>query len=445
MPLPELKQLDVTTPLLQAYQIKMMQGKEERDLQRFGLEQKRFGLEEKRLGMAEEEQTLTKEKALMSIINNTLSAAVLTEDDAGSQAIIDQGEAIAKRIDPRADFSKFRGLKRKGNMVEQPIGELGVLKGPAGEVSAALSIYGEKQYKGKDLDNFMVDIAKKGVTFERPKEKPLEERVAEKKVLSAIETPKTAMEAFLKQKPNATPDEIAVFSQKLKGKIATLTLPDGTVIEIGGAGGDMTPKTKGSIEESLLQSQDSMGRLKKIETTFNRDYLNIGKRIGFAITGWQEKLKGTPVESIVGNAAPKEVAEAEKYWVWRQDSVANLNKEIKWLTGAAMNKEEVPRLQQEVPNPGLGIFDGDAPSQFESKLRNKLSQTKSYIARYNMYLKQGVSPDKIKDMGNKGMLMSENQIKQKINEKAKILEKAGMDKAGIINQLEKEFFTIRAE
>ncbi|MFH1563147.1 MAG: hypothetical protein ABIF11_07010, partial [Nitrospirota bacterium] len=258
-------------------------------------------------------------------------------------------------------------------------------------------------------------------------------------------------------------DELPPGSPKkdiLTARLEKLTQKTGEKIEIDATTGKVTitrgelgkdeptrptPKIKSDIQSALLASQDSMARLKRMETTFNRDYLNIGKRIGFAVTGWQEKLEGTPLESILGKAKPKDVKEATKYWVWRQDSVTNLNKEIKWLTGAAMNKEEVPRLQQEVPNPGLGIFDGDSPSQFDSKLKNKISQTKLYIARYNMYLKQGVTPDKIKEMGDKGMLMSETQIKQKINEKAKILEKSGLSKDEIINQLEKEFFIIKAK
>ena len=258
-------------------------------------------------------------------------------------------------------------------------------------------------------------------------------------------TPKTAMAKYLRDNPNATSEEIAAYANTLKGKGVRMSLPDGTIVEVGGAAGEMTKKTQGTLEGGIIDVQDSISRLNTIKESFDRNYLNVGKRFDFLVTGWKQKWEGTPVGKILGSTKPEEVEKARKYWKFRQDAVANLNKEIKWLTGAAMNKEEVPRLQQEVPNAGLGLFDGDAPDEFESKLYNKISQANLYLARYVMMLRQDITPSKIKGMGKKNMLPGESQVRKAINDYATSLEQQGFDTDEIRSKVRRYFYTMEEE
>jgi hypothetical protein len=214
------------------------------------------------------------------------------------------------------------------------------------------------------------------------------------------------------------------------------------------SGTDIEPlsrRGKGTLENNLIQAQDSVARLEKIRTSLNKDFLNVGKRLTFLKTKWQQKLKGTSLEQIIGAADPEEIRSAEKYWTWRQDSIGNLNKEIKWLTGAAMNKTEVPRIMKEIPNPGLGIFDGDAPDEFETKLNNKLEQTKLYIARYIMMLRQDIIPERIKAMGDQNLLPSESQIRRAIDNYGNELSAQGFNDAEVVQRLNQHFYTVEGD
>ena len=58
----------------------------------------------------------------------------------------------------------------------------------------------------------------------------------------------------------------------------------------------------------------------------------------------------------------------EDFTTLRAKSVSNLNSYIKEMTGAAMSEAEAKRLMAVMPNAGTGVFDGDSPTQFKTKL-----------------------------------------------------------------------------
>ena len=84
--------------------------------------------------------------------------------------------------------------------------------------------------------------------------------------------PTTAMGAFLRQKPNAIPEEIATFEQQLKGKGISMTLPDGTVVEMGGAGqtadAGMKELNKQMGKSLVKQREDAQGAVKALESVY---------------------------------------------------------------------------------------------------------------------------------------------------------------------------------
>jgi len=240
----------------------------------------------------------------------------------------------------------------------------------------------------------------------------------------------------MEKEVQSTGEQISIETDASGRPIVTITKGS-----IGKTPGGMSVRTQGTIEDNLIQAGERMARLKNVKKSFDKDFLNIGKRLKFAMTGWRQKFEGTPVGSIIGKATPEDVQEAKRYWKFRQDSVTNLNKEIKWLTGAAMNKTEVPRLSQEVPTAGLGLFDGDAPDEFESKLNNKIKETNLYIVRYGFLLRQGLSPERIKAMGDKNLLPGEAQIRTMMNDRVGELIDSGLDEISALEQVQKELFT----
>ena len=52
---------------------------------------------------------------------------------------------------------------------------------------------------------------------------------------------------------------------------------------------------------------------------------------------------------------------------------------------------EVPRLTAEVPNAGTGLFDGDDPITFKSKLDSTMKEIRKANVRYRHYRENGIT------------------------------------------------------
>jgi hypothetical protein len=143
---------------------------------------------------------------------------------------------------------------------------------------------------------------------------------------------------------------------------------------------DKTNKTK--VQEQQLNTGDQIARLNNIQFSYRPEFLNIKFRAGQA---WNTlKDKG-------GNLPAEEKATLANYSTYKQNSIQNLNLTIKDLTGAAMGDQEADRIITSLPNPGTGVFDGDSPTEFESKLNNGIQQAKYALARKQYALKNGLN------------------------------------------------------
>ena len=146
--------------------------------------------------------------------------------------------------------------------------------------------------------------------------------------------------------------------------------------------GELSKPTKTKVEEQQLNTGDQIARLNNIQFSYRPEFLNIKFRAGQEWNSLKDKFGGLP--------------EAEKsaltnYSTYKQNSIQNLNLTIKELTGAAMGVQEADRIITSLPNPGTGIFDGDSPTQFESKLNNGIQQAKYALARKQYALKNGLN------------------------------------------------------
>lgn len=143
---------------------------------------------------------------------------------------------------------------------------------------------------------------------------------------------------------------------------------------------DKTNKTK--VQEQQLNTGDQIARLNNIQFSYRPEFLNIKFRAGQEWNSLKDKFGGLP---------PAEKATLSNYSTYKQNSIQNLNLTIKDLTGAAMSDAESGRIISSLPNPGTGIFDGDSPTQFESKLNNGIQQAKYALARKQYALKNGLN------------------------------------------------------
>ena len=127
--------------------------------------------------------------------------------------------------------------------------------------------------------------------------------------------------------------------------------------------GQLSKGTQGKLEEELLATGNAASRLNQIKSTFRPEYLNIQFR------GQQE---WNTLKDKFSSLDPKDKAVLQGYSTYKQNSINNLNQTIKDLTGAAMGVQEAERIIAGAPNAGTGIFDGDSPTNFETKLNNQI-------------------------------------------------------------------------
>jgi len=157
------------------------------------------------------------------------------------------------------------------------------------------------------------------------------------------------------------------------------------IVETGvTAGGGMLQKpTATEIEKEMLADTASMQRLQSIEQSWRPEYNEILPRAGMR---WAE------IKDKFGQLGTGEQQALQDFAAARQDSIANLNRTIKEITGAAMSIPEAERITKEMPNPGTAIFDGDAPTVFKSKLDNAIKKIRLSYARKAYIRTKGFPP-----------------------------------------------------
>ena len=146
--------------------------------------------------------------------------------------------------------------------------------------------------------------------------------------------------------------------------------------------GELSKPTKTEVEKQQLNTGDQIARLNNIQFSYRPEFLNIKFRAGQEWNSLKDKFGGLP---------EAEKATLTNYSVYKQNATQNLNLTIKDLTGAAMSDAEAGRIISTLPNAGTGVFDGDSPTQFESKLNNGIQQTKYALARKQYALKNGLN------------------------------------------------------
>lgn len=146
--------------------------------------------------------------------------------------------------------------------------------------------------------------------------------------------------------------------------------------------GTLSKTTAGEVEKGVITTADAVTRLNNIQFSYRPEYQNIGFRTKQAWGTLKDKF---------GGLSPTEKTQLTNYSQYRQNSLQNLNQTIKDITGAAMGIQEAERIIATLPNAGAGIFDGDSPTEFESKLNNGIAQTKYALARKNYALRKGLN------------------------------------------------------
>ena len=158
--------------------------------------------------------------------------------------------------------------------------------------------------------------------------------------------------------------------------------PDGRLIRMstgrkgaGGADSNLSTATVNKIQKKQLDAQEGMARLDNIQALYEPRFQQIPTRLGMKWTSLKSKFD-------VGEVAPQDMTDLYDYSMYQATSLENLNRLLNELSGAAVSPQEFTRIAATMPKVGEGIFDGDDPISFQSKLDRAMTDTKRSLMRY---------------------------------------------------------------
>jgi len=166
----------------------------------------------------------------------------------------------------------------------------------------------------------------------------------------------------------------------------------------GGAGPEVTKKTKGRIEGKLVDGSEQLTRMLSIYDTWKPEYSEVGTRFQAAWTGTKAFL-GIGVEE-------KDRVLLTEFKLFQRKAIENINLYIKELTGAQMSEKEADRLRLAMPDPGEKWYQGDDPITFKAKMDDVIKTTRASIARWNYYRSKNIGEKEIVEMINDGRAVS---------------------------------------
>lgn len=167
-------------------------------------------------------------------------------------------------------------------------------------------------------------------------------------------------------------------------KDGNVTLEQGSGLGMGGGGSGLGAPTINKINEANFNSQEMLARLDQMDKSFDPAYLQLAPRAGAKLASMKDFL-GVELD-------PVQKERLAGFTKFRQDAATNLNTTMKELSGQAISAHELPRMQAQLPNAGMGVFDGDSPTEFKTKMDNSRKSQRAAVLRYNYAIKNGLDP-----------------------------------------------------
>lgn len=228
--------------------------------------------------------------------------------------------------------------------------------------------------------------------------------------VAAANAPKngTDYDNFLKAQKDPA---FAQFLRDKRGKGFSMTLPDGTVVEMGGSGGgvsaaELSGPTKNKLQESIVQATDELDRLNSIGQGFDPQFLQIPGRL----KGGALKVKDL-AGGMLGDLTPEEQNYLTKFSTFKADATKNLSMILNRLSGAAISPAEGERLKKGIPN------DEDSPTQFTAKYQAAVKDSSRAIMRANWALKNGIGVQSVEQLSRAMPLSGIDEVySQRANE-----------------------------
>lgn len=151
-------------------------------------------------------------------------------------------------------------------------------------------------------------------------------------------------------------------------------LPEGNV--------ELTKPTTNDLQEHLISSAQSLGRLQQVGQEFDERHLQLGPRVKNFWTAAKEKLNI--------DVTPGDQQQLAEYTTFRRGALENLNIHINDLTGKQLSRAEAKRLRAGMPDPGEGIIPGNSPTEFKANFNGVVKSIRMARARTAYAIKNGI-------------------------------------------------------
>lgn len=222
---------------------------------------------------------------------------------------------------------------------------------------------------------------------------------------------------------NQTTGEVRKVSSPQRGMM--IETKDGTRIMTGvdtaKPPAQLTTSTRGKVEQETIGYNKIMGQIDEIKRTVNPKVLEIPTRIGGTWAAMKDKF---------GLASEEEKQLLQQFTQARAAAGQLFAEQMKELSGVAVTPQEAKRQEVWIPKAGSGIFDGDSPEQFMTKVGRMEQFFKGAIARLNYVRANGLTS--IEDVPMDSMPSI-------INRRGKQLEAQGMNPQQVREALADEF------
>ena len=158
---------------------------------------------------------------------------------------------------------------------------------------------------------------------------------------------------------------------------------------VGAPKGQMSPLGKtaaNTVETNIINGAEALSRLNQIGTLYKPEFSTLQGQGGAAWLGLKAKAGGA-----LGEMTQQEEGELADFANYRSTTIDNVNKLLKEMSGAAITPQEAVRLKASLPDPGTGVFDGDDPVSFKSKMDARTRDLKLAVARQTYHRSRGMS------------------------------------------------------
>lgn len=225
-----------------------------------------------------------------------------------------------------------------------------------------------------------------------------------------------------------------------KGRGISMTMPDGTQLNIGGEAGEIGPgeltaPSKSRLQEAIIGASDDLDRLNSVGDGFDPKFLTVqGRAMGASLR--VKDLAG----GLLGEMTPREQDYLNRYSSFRADASRNLTMTLKRLSGAAITPSEGERVGKGLPT------DEDSPTQFQAKYKSAVKDLTRGIMRANWALKNGIGVKSVEDLSRSMPLSSIDAVyEQRANELWRQMGGTPETRARALQQANQEFGLARGE